>query len=108
MKIPPDTIILLENKEKTVKEDTELLVLDREELIIAIIALGFMPAYILGHKYKITFHFLPEEIQEAAEKLLSNKPVLIDYHRYVFARTYWLNAITLWKSTKDLKARSGK
>lgn len=97
-----DTIILAENKEKVVPDGTELQVLDRKELVVAIIALGFMPTKVIGEKYKVTFHFIPEEIEEISNKLLSNSPVLIDYHRLVWAEAYWQNTITLWKSRKEL------
>lgn len=95
------TLSITEGKE--VASGTAIQEIDRRELVEVIIASGIEPVSVEAEPHKIIFIFVVEEIKDVVNRLLSNKPFLIDYQKLIYARDYWNNAVTLWKSSKSQK-----
>lgn len=74
--------------------------IDRQELVVILIAYGIEPVKVMCDDKQVYVHFIPSEIEEFEEKYLSNKPILLSISMWAAGNEYWKNLMTLWNSKK--------
>jgi hypothetical protein len=81
--------------------ETDCLDIDRDHTVCTILSLGVQQVRIIGERHRLFYQFQTKEIEDIIDKILSNKPLMIDVHKWVSADNNWKNAVTMWKALKQ-------
>lgn len=73
--------------------------IDREDLVINLVAFGLRPAGAEADDTKVVVLFVGSEIENFENRYLTNdSSMVVPLVRLAYAREYWRNLLTLWKS----------
>jgi len=90
--------IVAENPSKKVEKDVVIEAINREELVVLLVASGIETVRVMGENYRMEVEFVADEIKGIVNDYSSGSPVMIEYGKVVAARSWWNDLVSLWKA----------
>lgn len=87
----------IDDPELALLPDSELRKIDREETVLCLLCRDLKPIKITAVDRQIFFYFKREETESIMQKLLSNEPLMVDFHLVSKAMDLWKNALIMMK-----------
>ena len=91
---------LLDNTSVVNPDGKPLTKLDKEDLVLVVLAKDVKPVKIVSTGRQVAFLFIEDEIKEITTAMLTSTPVMVDFHRVASALELWRNAIVMMKQSK--------
>jgi hypothetical protein len=90
--------ILSQNEVHKDVPESELRIIDRQELVQLMICFGLEPVRVEADDRQVQVLFFAKDTEKFENSYLSNKDLVVPFQRIVYANDYWRNLIVLWKS----------
>jgi hypothetical protein len=99
-----DQIVLFDTDGSDKVDVNDLRKLDKEDLVLAVLAHDVKPVKIVAIDRQVAFFFKNNDVDDIMMKMLANIPIPVDFHKVARALELWRNAIITMKVKRDKRS----